>query len=71
LLSDREIARRIRNKVRWLTAPAYQSGYAPAQRLSILWNLLVHGILPGRPRRLFHFLRTLPLRSPASLPLRW
>jgi radical SAM superfamily enzyme YgiQ (UPF0313 family) len=69
LLTDEAIATRVRNKTRYLRAPTYRSGYAPSQRLSILWRLVVRGILPGGPRRIFHFLRTLPLRSPSSLAL--
>ena len=69
LLTDSAIAQRIRNKTRWLAAPAYQSGYPAWQRAGILWRLLVHGIVPGGPSRMFHFLRTLPLRSPGALSL--
>lgn len=69
LLGDREIARRIRNKGRFLRAPRYQSGYATADRLRIVARLLIKGILPGGVARLGRFLRTLPVFSPARLPL--
>jgi hypothetical protein len=69
LLGDREIARRIRNKGCFLRAPQYQSGYAAADQLRIVARLLVKGILPGGAARLGHFLRTLPVFSPARFPL--
>ena len=64
LLQDREIARRINNKVPLLSASAYSSGYSTRQGLGIIWRLLWKGILPGGPRRVWYFLSTLPvLRS--------
>ncbi len=69
LLSDRDIARRIRTKRRHLQAPIYTSGYSLAARLGILVRLVVKGILPGGLPRLWHFLRTFPVRSPSRVPL--
>ncbi|HKB84268.1 MAG TPA: radical SAM protein [Burkholderiales bacterium] len=69
LLTDAEIARRIRNKVRYLRAPAYRSGYSAADRMGILTRLIFKGILPGGVSRIAHFLRTLPIFTPARLPL--
>jgi radical SAM superfamily enzyme YgiQ (UPF0313 family) len=69
LLTDAAIATRIRNKTRYLRAPTYRSGYSLAQRVGILWRLAVRGILPGGPARIWYFLRSLPLRTPGSLPL--
>jgi hypothetical protein len=69
LLTDAEIARRIRNKVRYLRAPAYRSGYSAADRVGILARLIFKGILPGGVSRTVHFLRTLPVFAPARLPL--
>jgi radical SAM superfamily enzyme YgiQ (UPF0313 family) len=69
LLTDREIARRIRNKLRHMHAPNYRSGYAGRERMAILLRLLVRGILPGGPVRVFHFLMSLPLRTPSRIPL--
>jgi radical SAM superfamily enzyme YgiQ (UPF0313 family) len=62
LLCDREIALRIRNKLRFLGPPVYGGGYSTAQGLAIVARLVWKGILPGGPARLWHFLRTLPLR---------
>ncbi len=69
LLSDRGIADRIRNKFRYLDVPNYRSEYTTAQSLAIVARLLGKGILRGGPARLYHFLRSLPLFSPAKLPL--
>ena len=69
LLTDREIARRIRNKVRYLRAPAYRSGYSAADRFGILARLIFKGILPGGLSRTALFLRTLPIFAPSRLPL--
>src|SRR6185436_1750832 len=60
LLTDREIALRIRNKVRYLQAPIYTSGYSTAERLGILWRLMVRGVLPGGPSRVWYFLCSMP-----------
>jgi radical SAM superfamily enzyme YgiQ (UPF0313 family) len=69
LLADREIALRVRNKLRYLRAPAYRSTYSTRQGLGILARLIGKGILPGGPGRVWHFLRSIPLRSPAAIPV--
>ncbi len=69
LLTDREIAHRIRNKVRFLRSPRYHSGYSGAARLGIAMRLIFKGIVPGGASRIFHFIGTLPFLSPARLPL--
>ena len=66
LLQDREIARRIRNKLRFLAKPASYTGYGWRDSLLILWRLIRKGILPGGPRRLWHFLRSLDPRPSAA-----
>jgi hypothetical protein len=68
LLTDREIARRIRNQLRFLSAPTYGGGYSTRQGLGICWRLVLRGIIPGGPERIWHFLRTLPWRAPSQLP---
>jgi len=68
LLTDRGIAARIRNKLRWMRAPVYRSEYPTMDKLRILFRLLVKGILPGGPGRWVAFLGTLPWRSPRSVP---
>ena len=67
LLTDREIALRIRNKMRFLGPPVYGGGYSTRQGLAIVGRLVWKGILPGGPARVWHFLRTLPLRR-SQLP---
>jgi radical SAM superfamily enzyme YgiQ (UPF0313 family) len=69
LLSDGEIALRIRNKLRYLREPRYSSGYSTAERLGIVGRLLARGILRGGPRRAWHFARTFPLFAPGRIPL--
>jgi radical SAM superfamily enzyme YgiQ (UPF0313 family) len=68
LLEDRHIAQRIRNKLRYLKHPVYQGEYTWAQRLSIVSALLGKGILAGGPRRVFHFLRSVPFWAPRQIP---
>ena len=68
LLTDREIALRIRNQLRFLRAPTYGGGYSTRQGLAIIWHLVWRGIVPGGPSRIWQFLRTLPWRAPSQLP---
>lgn len=68
LWSDRNIARRIRNKTRYLTRPVYRGKYPLGQRLTIIARFLVHGLLPGGPARLWWFLRTMPVLNPRCWP---
>lgn len=68
LLTDRGIAERIRNKLRWMRAPVYRSEYSAVDKVRILLHLLAKGILPGGPRRWAAFARTVPVLSPRQLP---
>lgn len=68
LLSDRGIAERIRNKLHELRQPNYQNQYSLRERVSILARLLFRGVLPGGPRRLYWFVRTLISTKPATWP---
>jgi hypothetical protein len=68
LLEDGEIAKRIRNKLRFLARPAAEC--RPVfQSLTILWRLFWRGIVPGGPARLRLFLRTLELSRPFAIPV--
>jgi len=69
LLSDHAIAARVRSKLAHLGDPVYQGEYPRLQRATIVLRLLVRGILPGGPARLWHFLRTVPWRAPRKAPL--
>ena len=81
LLADREIALRIKNKLRHLGSAVYRDGhasresqgvrsrrgYAPLEGLGILWRLVRKGILPGGPSRVWHFLRSIPWWMPSRV----
>ena len=69
LLTDHGIAARIRNKMRHLRAPAYQSSFGPIDRIRVIVQLVRKGILPGGPRRIIHFLRTFPVFAPSRIPV--
>ncbi len=68
LLTDRAIAERIRNKLRWMKAPVYRGEYSAVDRTRIVLRLLLKGILPGGPGRWLAFLRSLPWLAPRKLP---
>ena len=69
LLADHAIAERIRNKLRHLGPPVYGGEYPIPQQLRIVLRLLRRGIFPGGASRSYHFLRTIPWRSPRKVPL--
>ena len=69
LSSDRGIADRVRNKMRYLANPVYHGEYTVRERIGIVGKLLTKGVLPGGLPRLGHFLRSVPWRSPAKVPL--
>lgn len=69
LLTDRNIADRICAKMRYMAPPVYQGEYTLTEQLGIVKRLFAKGLLPGGPSRIYHFLRTLPLRSPRKFPL--
>jgi hypothetical protein len=68
LLTDRAIAQRILNQVRFLKAPTYSGGYQLREGIGIFWRLIWRGVIPGGPVRIWHFLRTLPWFAPSHLP---
>jgi radical SAM superfamily enzyme YgiQ (UPF0313 family) len=69
LLQDRSIADRIQIKARYFgELPTHTTDSLNGQ-LGILARLLVHGLLPGGIRRMFHFLRSIPLSRPQLVPL--
>lgn len=69
LTEDHAIAARIRNKLRYLRDPVYSGEYGVWDQLGIVARFVCRGLLPGGPRRIYHFLRTLPLTAPRKLPL--
>jgi hypothetical protein len=68
LLRDRSIALRVRNKLQYLNAPIYRTGYSTCETLTILWRFICKGILPGGLTRIWYFLSTLPLVRPIYFP---
>jgi radical SAM superfamily enzyme YgiQ (UPF0313 family) len=69
LLEDRNIAGRIRNKLRYFTGPPEHSTDSYAEQLGIFVRLFAYGLMPGGVRRIYHFARSLPLSRPALIPL--
>ena len=69
LLSDRTIAERIINKHRQLATPVYVPEYRFRERMIIVKRLLTRGIAAGGATRVYHFLRSLPWRSPRNISL--
>jgi radical SAM superfamily enzyme YgiQ (UPF0313 family) len=69
LLTDSGISTRIRNKLRYLgDTRRYSGGYSLGQTLALVARLMRRGILPGGPRRLWHFLRSFSWRRPSLVP---
>jgi radical SAM superfamily enzyme YgiQ (UPF0313 family) len=69
LLSDRAIAQRIRNKLAFFGSPSLTKKESFREAVLIVSRLLARGILPGGPRRAWHFLRSLPITRPRLMPL--
>ena len=69
LLADSAIARRIRNKLAHFGVPSRLKRESFREGVRILWRLLWRGIVPGGPRRAWHFTRSLPLLRPRLVPL--
>jgi radical SAM superfamily enzyme YgiQ (UPF0313 family) len=69
LLSDRAIARRIRNKLAHFGVPPFTKRETFAEAATILRRLLWRGIAQGGPLRAWHFLRSLPLARPQLIAL--
>lgn len=69
LLSNRGIARRIKNKTRYLRCITNKSEHSLARGLKSLRNFIIHGLVPGSIPRMFHFLRTIPFFKPALIPV--
>lgn len=69
LWRDRNIADRIRNKTRFLKHSSDVATYSMRESLRIAGRLCLRGLLPGGPRRWYHFLRTLGGSVPRAWPL--
>lgn len=68
LLDNRNIALRIKNKLRYLGNPVYNKQDLSKVTLKLLSRFLVKGILPGGLSRVAHFLRSIPFSSPRLIP---
>ncbi len=69
LLEDRNIADRVRNKMRYFSDVPDHSTDSVRGQLGILLRLFVHGMVPGGASRVFHFLRSMPFSRPSLIPL--
>jgi radical SAM superfamily enzyme YgiQ (UPF0313 family) len=69
LTSSAAIARRVRNKLRYMPRPTYDGDYGARDQAGIVARLLLRGVLRGGPARLWHFLRTVPWLAPRKTML--
>lgn len=70
LLKDRNIACRIKNKIRYLRNPVHTiQKYSLRESLQITKNLFFQGINPGGISRAFYFFRSLPIFRPKLIPV--
>ncbi len=69
LLTYRNIADRITNKLRYLKTPSASSEYTWRERLDILWKLFYRGLRPGGLGAFYHFARSMLFISPKLIPL--
>jgi radical SAM superfamily enzyme YgiQ (UPF0313 family) len=68
LFTDRNIAQRVNEKMRYLRRPVPLEQYSVREQLVITWKLFVYGLLPGGPLRIYRFLRTLASASCHAWP---
>ncbi len=68
LFTDRNIAARIGNKLRYLRRPALTTPHSPREILAISRRFVLHGLVRGGAGRILLFLRSLPWRRPRLLP---
>jgi radical SAM superfamily enzyme YgiQ (UPF0313 family) len=69
LLAYRNIAGRIRNKLRFLAAPPALPAEPWSTRIRTLRRLVLRGLVPRGLPLWFHFLRTIPLLRPRCIPM--
>jgi len=68
LMDNNNIAQRIINKLKYLKSPVYQGGYSAVEQFRMFLRLTGHGLL-GNPRRLYHFIRSVPINKPEMFPV--
>jgi len=69
LMAHRNIADRIKNKVKFIGKPPVTRDKSLNTRIQILSRFLFRGLLPGGVPRMFHFLRSIPYHRPGFIPL--
>jgi len=69
LLDDKTIADRINNKMNYLKNPIFKSTYTLKDQAGAFGKFIKNGILKGGPRRVYHFLRTVPFTNPKQIPI--
>jgi len=69
LLDDRTIADRINNKMKYLKNPIFKSTYTLNDQAGVFGKFMKNGILKGGPKRIYHFLRTIPFTNPKQIPV--
>ncbi|UCD23300.1 MAG: DUF4070 domain-containing protein, partial [Gemmatimonadota bacterium] len=69
LMAYRNIADRIRNKVKFIGVPPAIRDRSLVAQFRIVSRLVFRGLLPGGIPRMFHFVRSVPLHRPRFIPL--
>lgn len=69
LLSDKSIADRIKNKLRYLKSPNYQHAYPTGTLLRLIGRFLFRALIPGGLPRIYHFLRTITWKNRRQLQI--
>jgi radical SAM superfamily enzyme YgiQ (UPF0313 family) len=69
LLDDKTIADRINNKMKYLKNPIFKSTYTLKDQAGAFGKFMKNGILKGGPKRIYHFLRTIPFTNPKQIPI--
>ena len=69
LVADRAIADRINNKVRHFVGGLENGTDSMMDEIGVLARLLLYGVLPGGPSRMFHFARSIPFSQPSLIPV--
>jgi radical SAM superfamily enzyme YgiQ (UPF0313 family) len=69
LFSNRGIADRIRNKLRFLSRPVYQEKYSTREMAWLFHTFAIRALLPGGWSRIYNFFRSVPANKPRMFPL--
>jgi radical SAM superfamily enzyme YgiQ (UPF0313 family) len=71
LFSDRGIADRIKNKTRFMAHhfPIQGTIYTPKETVQLSIRFFIRTVMGGGPKRMYHFLRTIPFAKPKLFPM--